>query len=309
MGRPEQGAPLRSLRIATRGSPLALAQSRSVAARLEACRPGAAVDMVVVRTAGDLAADVPVSRLGGQGAFVKEVQAAVLDGRADLTVHSAKDLPSETPPGLVLACVPERADPRDALVGARLADLATGAPVATGSVRRRAQLAWLRPDLTFVELRGNMRTRIDKARAAGAGVVAYAALVRLGLEHEVSEVLDTGDMLPQVGQGALAVECRQDDDELIDLLTELDDPAAHRALAAERAFLGALGGGCSLPLAALARPIGELGLAMEAMVATGDGRVLLRARHEGGDPERLGVSLAAELLDGAGGRLLEEWWR
>ena len=304
-----RGGALGPLRIATRGSPLALAQSRSVAERLEALSPGRSTETVVVRTAGDLAAEVPVDRLGGQGAFVKEVQVAVLDGRADLTVHSAKDLPSQTPDGLVLACVPERADPRDALVGRRLADLPTGAPVATGSVRRRAQLAWLRPDLTFVELRGNMRTRIDRSRAAGAGVVAYAALVRLGMEKEVCEVLEAGDMLPQVGQGALAVECREDDAELLALLAELDDDAAHRELRAERAYLAALGGGCTLPVAALARSAGAGTLHMQAMLANAAGRVMLRAEDRDDDPEQLGRRLAAALLDGAGGRSLEEWNR
>ena len=266
------------------------------------------VELVVVRTTGDEAADVPIDRLGGQGAFVKEVQVAVLDGRADLAVHSAKDLPALTPPGLVLACVPERADPRDALVGSTLAELPVGACVATGSVRRRAQLAWLRPDLTFSELRGNMRTRIERARAIGAGVVALAALARLGLEDEVDDVLDTGDMLPQVGQGALGVECRTDDEDLRVVLDGIDDPGAHRALDAERAFLAALGGGCTLPLGALARPVAGLGgrLRLEAMLASADGHVLLRSAGEGDDPAELGASLAAGLLDGAGGPPLLE---
>lgn len=296
------------IRIATRGSPLALAQSRSVADRLRATRPDRALEMVVVRTTGDMAADVPVERMGGQGAFVKEVQAAVLGGRADLTVHSAKDLPSATPAGLVLACVPERADPRDAMVGSSLAQLAAGATVATGSVRRRAQLAWLRPDLTFSELRGNMHTRVERARAVGAGVLSFAALLRLGLEGEASEVLEPSTLLPQVGQGALAVECRGDDEELLGLLAEIDDVGAHRALRAERAFLAALGGGCTLPLGALAAPArAEGALRLEAMLASADGVVLLRTAGEGDDPEQLGASLAGELLDGAGGRELLAW--
>lgn len=296
------------IRIATRGSPLALAQSRSVADRLRATRPDRALEMVVVRTTGDMAADVPVERMGGQGAFVKEVQAAVLGGRADLTVHSAKDLPSATPAGLVLACVPERADPRDAMVGSSLAQLAAGATVATGSVRRRAQLAWLRPDLTFSELRGNMHTRVERARAVGAGVLSFAALLRLGLEGEASEVLEPSTLLPQVGQGALAVECRGDDEELLGLLAEIDEVGAHRALRAERAFLAALGGGCTLPLGALAAPArAEGALRLEAMLASADGVVLLRTAGEGDDPEQLGASLAGELLDGAGGRELLAW--
>ncbi len=188
--------------------------------------PGAPrIETVVVRTTGDRLADQPIERIGGQGAFVKEVQSAVLEGRAELAVHSAKDLPSVTPAGLVLACVPERADPRDALVGRRLDELPCGAPVACGSVRRRAQLAWLRPDLSFVELRGNMATRLARAETVGAGVVALAALQRLGLDGHVAEILDPGLVLPQVAQGALAVECRQDDVEMRTMLGRSTTPS------------------------------------------------------------------------------------
>jgi len=309
MGTAPRAGGWRPLLLATRGSPLALAQSRSVADRLRAAGVDDDIELVVVKTTGDLSPDVPVERLAGQGAFVREVQSALLDGRADLAVHSAKDLPSETPPGLVLACVPERADPRDALVGSTLAGLPTGAAVATGSVRRRAQLAWLRPDLTFTELRGNMGIRLDRARQAGAGVLAYAALVRLGLAGEVSEVLDPLVMVPQVGQGALAVECRQDDDRVLEMLAAVDDVGAHRALLAERAFLGALGGGCTLPAGALARPGSDGALTMEAMLASADGHVLLRSSSEGEDPVSLGTGLADALLDGAGGRQLEDFRR
>jgi len=294
-------------------------------AQLLGARPGAPTcELVVLQTTGDRLADVPVDRLGGQGAFVTEIQTAVLDGRADIAVHSAKDLPSVTPPGLRLACVPERGDPRDALVGLRLVDLGPGARVATGSVRRRAQLAWLRPDLTFVELRGNMATRLERARRAGAGVVAVAALERLGLTGQIAEVLDTGTVLPQVAQGALALECRADDDATATLLGGIDDTVAHRAVTAERAFLAALGGGCTLPVGALATPSGFAGgaggdgrptgpptpavgeLALEGMVATRDGRILLRRCATGGDPLELGRRLAADLLD-RGGRMLDDW--
>jgi hydroxymethylbilane synthase len=302
-----RAAGARPLKLATRGSPLALTQSRSVAGRLRAGGACEEIELVVVHTSGDLAPDLPVEQLAGQGAFVKEVQVAVMEGRADLAVHSAKDLPSETPPGLVLAAVPERADPRDALVGSTLADLPTGAVVATGSARRRAQLAWLRPDLVFAELRGNMRTRLERSRAAGAGVVALAALDRLGLAHEVSDVLDQRDMVPQVGQGALAVECREDDDWLRAVLAAVDDVDAHRAVLAERAFLAALGGGCTLPAGALARSDAGARLHMDAVLASADGHVLLRSSAQGEDPSSLGAGVAAALLDGSGGRQLEEW--
>jgi hydroxymethylbilane synthase len=294
--------------VATRGSPLARWQARRVV-ELVSVLPGAPhCAELVVRTTGDALSEVPVAQLGGQGAFVKEVQSAVLDGRADLAVHSAKDLPSTTPPGLVLACVPERADPRDVLVGTRLDDLKPGATVATGSVRRRAQLAWLRPDLSFCDLRGNMATRIERARRVDAGVLALAALERLGLTADIAEVLEPGTLLPQVGQGALAVECRHDDHEVLALLDAVDDRWAHAEVAAERAFLAALGGGCTLPLGALARH-GGVGseMAIEGMLASRDGRVMLRRRLIGTVPDELGRQLALELLHDCGGSSLDDW--
>jgi hydroxymethylbilane synthase len=264
---------------------------------------------VVVSTAGDQMTEVPLDRIGGQGVFVKEVQAAVLEGRADIAVHSAKDLPALTPAGLVLAAVPERADVRDALVGAALGDLPPGALVATGSVRRRAQLAWLRPDLTFCDLRGNMARRIERARAVGAGVVAHAALVRLGLEDEAAEVLSVADVLPQVGQGALALECAVGDERALGALAAVDDAELHRAVTAERAFLDALGGGCTLPVGALAGPApsGDGTIELDAMLASRDGHVRLRRRDSGGDPDALGRELARQLLDECGGRALADW--
>lgn len=296
------------LRLATRGSPLARWQAGAVADALRHAHPGLEVEVVVVETSGDRRLDVPVWELGGQGVFVKEVQAAVLDGRADLAVHSAKDLPSEPTPGLALAAVPPRGDPRDALVGTRLAELGPGATVATGSVRRRAQLAWLRPDLRFTGVRGAIATRLAKVPAGGALVVAAAALERLGLRPgSPVEVLEPGVMLPQVSQGALGVECREADDRTLELVAPLDDPASHRCVTAERAFLAQLGSGCALPVGAHATT-GPGGLHLEGMIASVDGRVLLRAGvgdgRPVGDPAALGAALAASLLDGAGGRAL-----
>ncbi len=292
------------LRLATRGSPLARLQAERVGAVL-----GAPFELLVVRTRGDVESTAPLSSLGGQGVFVKEVQQAVLDGSADLAVHSAKDLPSVTVDGLVIGCVPERADPRDAMVGCSLDELAPGAKVATGSPRRRAQLAGLRPDLTFCELRGNMATRIERAEAVGAGVMALAALARLGLADRVAAVLEPSEMLPQVGQGALAVECRADDEELLELLAGADDARAHRQVDAERSWLASIGGGCSAPVAAFAQLLpGDPGmLTLEGMIATGDGRIVLRRSAEGPDPEELGRRVASELLNEAGGSSLDEW--
>jgi len=288
------------LRIATRGSRLALWQAERVATLL-----GGDAEFVVVSTTGDQRTDVPIWTIGGTGVFVKEVQQAVLDGRADLAVHSAKDLPSETAEGLRLAAVPERADPRDALVGLRLEDVPAGGRIGTGSVRRQAQLAALRPDLRFQSIRGNIETRIAKAGGeADAVVVALAALERLGLADRAAEVLDPTVMLPQVAQGALAVECRADDAGTVTRLAALDDPAARRAVEAERAFLRRLGGGCDLPCGALAeaRPGGTV--AIEVLLATLDGKTVLRSRHAGTEPETVGAEAARILLDEHGGREL-----
>jgi hydroxymethylbilane synthase len=290
-----------TLRAATRGSRLARIQTDLVASQL-----GVDVEPVVVETQGDRQADVPIWELGGRGVFVKEVQAAVLEGRADFAVHSAKDLPSSVVDGLVLACVPSRADARDALVGRRLEALAPGARVATGSARRRAQLAWLRPDLTFAGLRGAMETRLSKAAGFAAIVVAAAALDRLGRMSEVTEVLAAALLVPQVGQGALAVECRADDDRTVAALAAIEHAPSRRAVDAERAWLAEVGGGCDLPVGAHARVAEDGRVRLAAMIATPDGRVMLRAADEGDDPVELGRRLARHLLDDAGGSSLLE---
>lgn len=299
----------RPLRLATRGSPLALHQAERVSGRLRALDPALEISTVVVRTLGDRRRDVPLDRIGGQGAFAKEVQAAVLDGVADVSVHSAKDLPSRTPAGLELAAVPERADARDALVGRRLDDLPPGAVVATGAARRRAQLADLRPDLTFTELRGNMGTRVARATEGrvDAVVVAAAALERLGWTDRIAEVLPATLLLPQVGQGALGLECRQDDPEARAVLVALDDPAAHRCVAAERAMLAAVGGSCSVPVAAHAEQGPDGRLRLDGLLATGDGRVVIRAARDGQDPEALGAELARHLLEDCGAAEVLDW--
>jgi len=238
------------LRIATRSSAQARAQSGHVGALLEAAAPGLQVEYVLVDTQGDLNATTPLHQMGGQGIFVKEVQRAVLDGRADIAVHSAKDLPSQAAAGLLIGAVGERRTPNDALVGASLSELAHGATVATGSVRRRAQLGRLRPDLAFVELRGNIQTRLSRVPEGGAIVMAVAALEILGMTDRIAEVLDVADAVPMVGQGSVAVECRDDDAGTISLLGLIDHAASRHAIEAERAFLAELGAGCSKPVAA-----------------------------------------------------------
>ncbi|MDQ6781963.1 MAG: hydroxymethylbilane synthase [Actinomycetota bacterium] len=295
------------LRVATRASVLARWQAAEVARLLRLVAPGLVVDVVVTDTVGDRRLDVSITELGGQGVFVKEVQAAVLDGRADVAVHSAKDLPSITAPGLCLAAVPPRADHRDALVGTGWDDLGPGAVVATGSVRRRAQLAWLRPDLSFVGLRGNIATRLERCPPGGALVVAAAALDRLGLTDLASHLFAPTVLLPQVGQGALAVECRAGDQRVADLVAGIDDPVAHQAVSAERGFLARLGSGCDLPVGAWATVAGDT-VTVAAMVASADGRVLLRAQGAGhvADPAAVGVAVADHLVVDAGGAALME---
>lgn len=301
------------VRVATRSSPLARWQAERVISMLRdrSAGRGAGIDaeLVLVSTTGDQRSDTPIWEIGGIGVFVKEVSDAVLSGDADFAVHSAKDLPSLTPDGLILAAFPERADARDALVGSTLDGIPTGGRVGTGSVRRRAQLSALRPDLTFTSLRGNVATRVEKAHELDAVVVAYAALLRLDLAHEAAQVLDPGLMLPQVGQGALAVECRSDDVETRELLSAIDDAYVRAAVETERAFLRELGGGCNFPCGALGLldPEGHVGV--EAMLASLDGRMVVRANGHGTDPDAVGVSVARNLLDDLGGQSILEGMR
>jgi len=292
------------VRAATRGSALAVWQAGHVGRMIEATYPGIEVEFVVVDTEGDRRLDVPISDFGGKGVFAKEVQAAVLDGRADFAVHSAKDMPSQPIPGLVLAAVPERGDPRDALVGGTITNLAPGATVATGSMRRRVQLAQIRPDLVFTELRGNMATRLSKVPEGGAIVVAAVALQRLQLADHLAEVLSPDDLVPQVGQGALGVECRADDDVVIGMLQAIEHAPSRRRVDAERAFLVELGGDCDLPAGAHAVFVDDVGdvaatgnLRLSAFLAT-DGTAaadVVRMRSIGEDPVALGTQVAKDL--------------
>lgn len=238
------------VRIATRSSAQARAQSEHVGSLIESAQPGVSVEYVYVDTQGDLNATTPLHQMGGQGIFVKEVQRAVLDGRADLAVHSAKDLPSQPAEGLVIGAIGERRTPNDALVGARLENLAHGATIATGSVRRRAQLMQLRPDLNFVDLRGNIQTRLSKIPDGGAIVMAVAAMEILGVTDLIAEQLSLDVAIPMVGQGSVAVECRENDTIALNVLAQIDHAPSRRAVEAERSFLFVLGAGCSLPVGA-----------------------------------------------------------
>jgi hydroxymethylbilane synthase len=285
--------PVPRLRLGTRGSALALAQAAEVRARLAAAHPGlaepGAVETLAIRTSGDAVTDRPLADLGGKGLFTKEIDAALLDGRIDLAVHSMKDMESHLAPGIAIAAVLPREDPRDALVAARAArivDLPKAARVGTSSVRRTAQLLALRPDLQIVPFRGNVNTRLAKfdAGAADAIVLALAGLHRLGVARGDIAVLESAEMLPSAAQGAIAVACRADDTTTRALVAALDDRASHLCVSAERALLAALDGSCRTPIGALARVDGDR-LLLDALVASHDGRALFRAHREGPAPD------------------------
>ena len=293
------------LRIGTRGSALALWQARYVSERITTTFPHVETEIVVIKTAGDARQDVPLSEVAGTGVFVTAIEAALRDGRVDVAVHSAKDLPSSDAPGLLLAAFCERGDPRDALVSPRygtLANLPGGATVATGAARRQAQLLAVRPDLRFVPMRGNVDTRLQKLAAgeADALVLAVAGLSRLGRASVITETIEPEVCLPQVGQGCVAVQCRDTDGEIIALIGESCDHAVtRREVVCERRFLAHLGGGCSSPVAAHALSSDRF-LYLFALAATPDGGTIWKTRS--GSTLDNGVGVA----EGAYRALLEQ---
>jgi hydroxymethylbilane synthase len=298
------------LTIGTRKSPLALTQARLVAGWLRERHRRLEVDFLAVTTKGDRILDAPLAQVGGKGLFVKEIEEALLDRRADLAVHSLKDVPAELPAGLGIAAVPGREDCRDVLVcreAKNLGDLPPGARVGTSSLRRAAQLLHHRPDLKIVGLRGNLETRLRKLSEQGldAVVLAAAGIIRQDLAHKITAWLEPADFLPAVGQGALAIETRTADDQTNDLVKVLDDPDTRTAVAAERAFLARLEGGCQVPLACLAR-LDDGRLTVDGLVAGLDGTPYLRAQRSG-PAERageLGKDLAEDLLSRGGAEIL-----
>jgi hydroxymethylbilane synthase len=291
--------------IASRGSQLALWQARWVAAQLAA--RGHQCRIEIVKTTGDKITDVPLAKVGTKGLFTKEIEEALIDGRADLAVHSLKDLPTELPEGLVLAAVPEREDPRDAVVGQRLADLPPGAKVGTSSLRRAAQLRQLRPDVLVESVRGNLDTRLRKLDEGqyGAILLAAAGLKRLGWGDRIAEILSADVMCPAVGQGALAVETRAAGAGF-DAAQSLDHVGTHAAVLAERGLLGALGGGCQVPIGAHATVDGGR-LKLLGLVASPDGAEVVRGETEGSVSEAaaLGIALGKELLARGARRILD----
>ncbi|HUG52797.1 MAG TPA: hydroxymethylbilane synthase [Vicinamibacteria bacterium] len=286
------------IRIGTRGSALALWQAEHVRGLLVA--RGHDVTRHEITTTGDKVLDRRLESIGGKGAFLKALEEALLDGQVDLAVHSLKDVPTALPAGLMLCAFLERADPRDVLIsnsGKRLATLPAGARVGTSSLRRSSQVKAMRPDLHVDDLRGNVDTRIRRLRERhyDAILLAMAGLVRLGRTGEVTQVLEPEVFVPAPGQGAIALECREDDEAVRAVAATLHHEATGRAVSAERAFLAALEGGCNVPLGAHASAGGG-GLRLRAFVARPDGTTLLRAEDGGGDPEALGRRVAADLL-------------
>ncbi|MCP3103163.1 hydroxymethylbilane synthase [Myxococcus sp. K15C18031901] len=303
------------VRIATRQSPLALWQARHVGALLMSHHPGLEVSLVEMTTEGDRFLSAPLSAVGGKGLFVKEIEQALIDGRADLAVHSLKDMTSELPEGLVLAAVPPREDPRDAFCGTAgqtLDTLAPGARVGTSSLRRSCILRSRRPDLEIVSLRGNVQTRLQRTKELGlaGAVLAYAGLKRLGLEGVITEVLPTEVSLPAVGQGVLAIQCRGDDARVRGLLAPLEDATTRIAVTAERALLAKLEGGCTVPLAGHATVSGGE-VYLRGLVGRPDGIRVVRGEVRGpvARAHALGESLADDLLSRGAAEILRDFAR
>ncbi len=293
--------------IATRKSPLAVWQAEHVAARLAEVSPGIEVELVPLSTKGDKILDQALSKVGGKDLFVKEIEAALLDGRAQVAVHSLKDMPTALPEGLTITAFPPREDPRDALVstkGYTLDTLPFGAVLGTCSLRRAAQMLRRRPDLKIVPIRGNVQTRLKKLDEENmdATMLAYAGLLRLGMKRTASHVLSVEESLPAIGQGILGVETRADDEATNAIVRQLDDPAARHAAQIERAFLRRLEGGCQVPIAGHAKMTGDE-VTFTGLVASLDGQTVYEGTRSGAPDAALGTDLADELL-GAGAKTI-----
>lgn len=303
----------KKLIIGTRSSKLALWQAEYIAGCLEKKYPGLVVELKHITTTGDKILDAPLAKIGGKGLFTKELENEMLAGDIDIAVHSLKDMPTQVPAGLKLAVITERSDPGDALVSPQhktLANLPQGAKVGTSSLRRKAQLLHVRPDLDIHDLRGNVNTRLSKLESEhfDAIVLAVAGLKRLGFGELITDILPQAICLPAVGQGALAIEARADDAAVLELIGFLQDEATAQAAAAERAFLAAVEGGCQVPVGVYAERQADGNLQVQAVIASVDGKQLLRDAVTG-DPARaaaLGQELAAKLLQAGGLAIMQE---
>jgi len=300
------------IRIGTRGSPLAVWQAEWVRSRLLALHPEYTAEIVKIKTTGDKILDVPLAKVGGKGLFVKEIETALLEGGIDLAVHSMKDMPAEIPPGLCIGVVPERENPLDILIsrnGHSFKDLREKANLGSSSLRRGAQVRHIRPDITVQPLRGNLDTRIRKLETEGldAIILAAAGVKRLGMESRITEYMSEDIMLPAIGQGALSIEVREDDNAIRDLIAPVDHRETRLAIESERAFLSRLEGGCQVPIAAHAKIVGDQ-IDLTGLVAEVDGSVLLRENVTGSvdKHEELGVQLANQLLEQGGRKILED---
>ncbi len=293
---------MREIAIGTRGSRLAMIQAEKLLARLREIFPGLKAGLVKIKTRGDRYDTAALDEFAGQGIFVKELEKALLDRRIDLAVHSLKDLPTEIPDGLMLAAVTVRLDPRDVLVSrcGKLAELAPGSKIGTGSPRRSVQLLALRPDLKVCNIRGNIDTRLRKVSDGefDGVIVAAAAMIRLGCEDRITEYLPVAHFTPAVGQGALGIEIRSEDKEVLTLLSKINDKKTWQAVTAERTFLKMLGGGCRAPIAALGT-VSAGTLKLTGMVAGSDSGRILRAAEEGraSVPEQIGELLAHKMVE------------
>ncbi len=302
----------KTLRIATRKSPLALWQAEYVRNRLIAAHPGLQIELVRMTTQGDKILDSPLAKIGGKGLFVKELEDGLLGGRADIAVHSMKDVPVELPPGLHLPVICEREDPRDAFVSnnyTTLDELPPGARVGTSSLRRQCQITARRPDLKILTLRGNVNTRLAKLDAGeyDAVILAAAGLKRLGFASRITAYLDTTVSLPAIGQGAVGIECRADDAETNRLIAVLNDSDTHTRVAAERAMNQRLEGGCQVPIGGHATLVGDT-LRLRALVGSPDGKQMIRGEISGlrAEADKLGVTLADDLLARGAAAILKE---
>ena len=302
-----------TITIGTRASKLALWQAEYIAAEVEKQYPTVRVELRRMTTKGDRILDAPLAKIGGKGLFTKDLEQAMFAGEIDLAVHSLKDMPTEVPDGLVIGAVTERLDAGDAFVSVRyqsMEELPQGAKVGTSSLRRRAQLLAVRPDLKIHDLRGNVNTRLAKLDAGefDAIVLAAAGLKRLGLGERIRTILPRSMILPAVGQGALAIECRADDMRILELIDFLRDPQMTAAATAERAFLRRVEGGCQIPVGVYAEVGASNVLHVEAMIASVDGMRVCRSRSRGTPEtaEKIGIALAEELLDVGGREILKE---
>jgi hydroxymethylbilane synthase len=300
------------LTIGTRGSKLALWQSNYIKDRLEAIT-GLPVALKIIKTTGDKILDVPLAKVGGKGLFTKEIEVELIAGTVDLAVHSMKDVPTELPDGLVIAATPQRVDPRDVIVSGgdhTIDSLPDGARVGTSSLRRRSQLLALRPDVEIVDVRGNLDTRMRKAEdgEVDAVILASAGITRMGWGERITHYIDPEQMVPAVGQGAIGIEIREDDEFMQQVCRELSDPATLTCVAAERVVMRMLEGGCQVPIGAYCRVTGADTLVMDAFVGSLDGGTLLRHTLEGvvGDPVALGEAMVSRLLEMGADEILAE---